>query len=86
MVSTPVIPLFSPSKAATVHFVNISPNIGRPLFDCSREASVLDSKNVRCDPVQGGPKPENRPCTITKSPSATIVPHLRGIWEFPSLC
>src|SRR5258708_692816 len=27
------------TTSRNVHFVNTSPNIGRPLFDCSREAS-----------------------------------------------
>src|SRR6266851_5428292 len=48
-----------------VHFVKTLPNIGRPLFDCSRERflldhipvldknAVLDAENVRCNPVHG---------------------------------
>src|SRR5229473_935614 len=69
-----------------VHFVKTLPNIGRPLFDCSREASswitsqcstrMLSLMRRMSAAIQftGRPKSEKRPCTITKSPSATIVP------------
>src|SRR6266851_1716915 len=69
-----------------VHFVKTLPNIGRPLFDCSRDASswitsqcstrMLSLMRRMSAAIQftGRPKSEKRPCTITKSPSATIVP------------
>src|SRR5712671_5841124 len=69
-----------------VHFVKTLPNIGRPLFDCSRDASswitsqcstrMLSLMRRMSAAIQftGRPKSEKRPCTITKSPSATTVP------------
>src|SRR6202521_4862736 len=69
-----------------VHFVKTLPNIGRPLFDCSLDASswitsqcstrMLSLMRRMSAAIQftGRPKSEKRPCTITKSPLATIVP------------
>src|SRR6266849_3642148 len=65
---------------------NFSPNMGRPLLDDSRVASSwitsqcstripLSMRRISAAiQLTGWPKSENRPCTITKSPSATIVP------------
>jgi len=70
------------------HSPNLSPNIARPLFEDSRVASSwITSRCSTRNPslmrrvsaaIQstGRPKAENRPCTIIKSPSATIVPGL----------
>src|SRR5713101_6793150 len=70
----------------TNHLPNVSPNIGRPLFDCScvTSSSITSQCSTRRPSLMrtmsaatqftGWPKPVNRPCTITKSPSATIVP------------
>src|SRR4029077_13263538 len=63
---------------------NPSPNIGRPLFDCScvASSSITSQCSARSPSLMrtmsaaiqftGWPKPEKRPCTITKSFSATI--------------
>src|SRR6266550_9301794 len=63
-----------------------SPNIGRPLLDCSRVASswMTSQCSTRTPPstrrmsaaiqFMGAPNPENRPWTMTISPSATIIP------------
>src|SRR5438309_7827114 len=60
--------------------------MGRPLFDCSWVASscITSQCSIRIPSLirrtsaaiqfTGAPKPLNRPCTITRSPSATIVP------------
>ena len=42
-----------------------------PMLD---EDPVLDPEDVRRDPVDGAPKPEKRPWTMMKSPSARITP------------
>src|SRR5260370_23296103 len=59
-----------------VHFVKTLPNIGRPLFDCSRHASSwityqcstrmlsLMRRIAAALQFTGRPKSENRPCTI----------------------
>src|SRR5712671_2778549 len=65
---------------------NARPNIGRPLFDCScvtsswitSQCSTRTPSSMRtmsaATQFTGRPKFENRPCTMTKFPSATIVP------------
>src|SRR5712692_3691587 len=69
-----------------LYFGKVFPNMGAPLFDCSSVASswITSQCSTRIPSLirtmsaeiqfNGSPKPENRPCTITKSPSATIVP------------
>src|SRR5260370_4012137 len=64
----------------------LSPNIGRPLFDSARAASSWTTSQCSANTplamrttsaaIQflGRPVPENRPWTMTKSPSATITP------------
>jgi len=42
-----------------------------PMLD---KDSVLNAHNICAIQFTGAPKPLNRPCTITRSPSATIVP------------
>src|SRR5580692_11272009 len=65
---------------------NFSQNMGSPLFDCCFVASscIISQCSTRIPSLMrrmsaaiqftGCPNPENRPCTITKSPSATIIP------------
>src|SRR4029077_14629727 len=69
-----------------VHPGNLLPNIGRPLLDDSRvtsssitsqcSARTPSSMRTMSAVIQfaGWAWPEKRPCTITKSPSATIIP------------
>src|SRR5712664_3145131 len=77
---------FPPYHTAGVSLGNASPNIGRPLRDCSREASswmtsqcsTMTPPSIRrmsaAIQLTGAPNPENRPWTMTISPSATIIP------------
>src|SRR6266478_2725095 len=70
----------------TNHLPNVSANMGRPLFDCScvASSSITSQCSTRTPSLMrtmsaaiqftGRPKFENRPCTITNSRSATIVP------------
>src|SRR6266478_8057628 len=63
----------------------LSPNIDRPLFDSERAASSWRTSQCSANTPSamrttsaaiqflGRPVPENRPCTMTKSPSATIA-------------
>src|SRR6266571_6687945 len=81
-----VMAALSTAVALSAHARNVSPNMGRPLFDDARVASSwITSQCSTSIPFSmcrisaaiqftGRPNPENRPCTITKSPSATIVP------------
>src|SRR6266478_4152217 len=64
----------------------LSPNIDRPLFDSERAASSWRTSQCSANTPSamrttsaaiqflGRPVPENRPWTMTKSPSATITP------------
>src|SRR5258708_39843162 len=68
------------------HLLNTVPNIGRPLFEsclltsssitsqCSSKTSFAIRTMSAAIQLAGWPKPEKRPSTITKSPSATMVP------------
>ena len=73
---------------------NLSPNMGRPLLDdaavasswmtsqCSTRIPSLTRRMSAAIQFTGWPKPENRPCTITTSSSATnharFTPERRG--------
>src|SRR5260370_37411941 len=79
---------FEPTHKVTGsdHLLNSSPNIGRPLCDpCLLTSSSITSQCSASTPFSmrtisaaiqfaGSPKLENRPCTMTKFSSATIVP------------
>jgi len=67
------------------NFGNVFPNMGAPLSTAllwlrpeshpnARQVSVLDAQISAAIQFTGAPKPLNLPCTMTKSPSATINP------------
>src|SRR5713101_6461602 len=73
-----------PFASRMVHFVNASPNMGRPLFDCScvASSSITSQYSTRTPSLTGKmsaairsvgwPKPKKRPCTIAKFFSPTV--------------